>query len=179
MNLWSTAFNLKNIFSKEMYFAGGISVPVSYIIQQLYGPSKINLLWAAILLLVTAFDWGSGISAAKKDGVYTSEYGRMGLIRTAVILLFPVLANLFDKVLGTPGFFYYFFVGGIIYHTWMSMTANFARAGWDKWIPNWALDMVASEIQAKTQRAFERQQQLQLNQPKQENSQNQKTTDIQ
>jgi toxin secretion/phage lysis holin len=159
MKILTTIFNVKNIFTKEVCFAGGISAPIGYILKLLYGAA--NLPWIAILFLVTVFDWVSGIAAAKKDGIYTSEYGRAGVIRTAVMLLFPVLGNLFDKVLGTPGLFFYFFTGGIIYHTWMSMTANFARAGWDKWIPNSVLEMVASEIQAKTQRAFERQQQLQ------------------
>jgi toxin secretion/phage lysis holin len=159
MKLSTTIFNVKNIFTKEVCFAGGVSAPIGYILKLLYGAA--NLPWIGILFLVTVFDWVSGIFAAKKDGIYTSEYGREGVARTAVMLLFPVLGNLFDKVLGTPGLFFYFFTGGIIYHTWMSMTANFARAGWDKWIPNSVLEMVASEIQAKTQRAFERQQQLQ------------------
>ncbi|ANB66170.1 holin family protein (plasmid) [Anoxybacillus sp. B7M1] len=158
MRLSAAVFNVKSIFTREVFFAGGLSAPIGYVLEGLYGAN--NLFWVGIMLMVIAFDWGSGIAAAKKDGVYSSEYGRVGVIRTAVMLLFPVLGNLFDKALGTPGFFFFFFAGGITYHTWMSMTANFARAGWDKWIPNWMLEKIASEIQAKTQRALERKQQF-------------------
>lgn len=172
MKLSTTIFNLKNIFTKEFCFAGGISTPIGYTLKFLYGAANLPLI--GLLFLVIVFDWISGIIAAKKDGIYTSEYGREGVARTAVMLLFPVLGNLMDKVLGTEGLFFYFFTGGIIYHTWMSMTANFARAGWDKWIPNSVLEMVASEIQAKTQRAFERQQQLQT---QEENNANQKAAE--
>lgn len=35
----------------------------------------------------------------------------------------------------------------------MSMTANFARAGFEKWIPNKMLQAVASEIEAKITRS--------------------------
>lgn len=34
-----------------------------------------------------------------------------------------------------------------------SFTANCARIGWEKWIPAWLLESVASEIQAKIQRS--------------------------
>lgn len=172
MKLSTTIFNLKNIFTKEFCFAGGISTPIGYALKFLYGAANLPLI--GLLFLVIVFDWISGIIAAKKDGIYTSEYGREGVARTAVMLLFPVLGNLIDTVLGTKGLFFYFFTGGIIYHTWMSMTANFARAGWDKWIPNSVLEMVASEIQSKTQRALERQQQLRT---QEENNANQKAAE--
>jgi hypothetical protein len=33
------------------------------------------------------------------------------------------------------------------------MTANFTRAGWDKWIPMWILNLIASDIEAKMRRS--------------------------
>ncbi|WP_445506755.1 phage holin family protein [Niallia sp. 03190] len=120
-----------------------------------------NLVWIGILAIVTVLDWISGIRAAKKDGTYTSEYGKNGIYRTLVMFILPVLGNFVDKALVTTvsingytlGVFFFLLTGGLIYHTLMSTAANFERAGWGRWVPIKVLESVASEIQAKTQRS--------------------------
>ncbi|MDF2791848.1 MAG: holin family protein, partial [Neobacillus sp.] len=102
------------------------------------------------------FDWVGAIASAKKDGSYASQYGINGVLRTAVMITMPAWGNLVDNALSTPGFFFFLLTGGLLFHTMISMTANFKRAGWDKWIPIWALEWIASEIEAKIKRSESR-----------------------
>lgn len=60
---------------------------------------------------------------------------------------------MFDIAFKLPDFFFFMVTGGLIYHIFNSFTANCVRVGWDKWIPTWLLESVASEIQAKIQRS--------------------------
>jgi phage-related holin len=113
-----------------------------------------------LLIAVVFFDWLGAIGAATKDGSYSSEYGIRGIIRTTIVLMLPQVGRIMDAiagqvvVLGVPLSGFYLFISfGLIYNTWMSMTANFSRAGFDKWIPNWMLEAVASEIRAKMTRS--------------------------
>lgn len=38
------------------------------------------------------------------------------------------------------------------------MTANVVRAGWEKWVPEWAMNAVSDEIEHKLARAIKRRQ---------------------
>jgi len=66
---------------------------------------------------------------------------------------FPALANVLDHAFGTPGLLFYAVTFGLNYHTYISLTANAARAGWSKYIPQSVLKFVTSEIKAKADRA--------------------------
>lgn len=121
------------------------------ILDLLYGSGRISVIMA--LYAVIVLDWITGIAAAHKDKTYSTEYGIRGILRTLFILAFPSLANLLDTAMGTPGFLFYAVTFGLIYHTYISLTANAARAGWDKWIPQSVLRFVGSEIKAKADRA--------------------------
>lgn len=169
MNILNSIFNDK--FEKGAALLG----PVGFVLNLFYGVG--NLIWIAILLIVTSLDWISGIAASKKDGTYTSEYGKAGVLRTLVMFLLPVLGNIIDIALGTTmniqgfefGIFFFMLTGGLIYHTLMSAAANFKRAGWERWVPINVLESVASEIQAKAQRAETRKTELNPNRNNEEN----------
>lgn len=117
---------------------------------------KITAYTWLCLILAIALDWTGGSAAAKKDGSYASEYGLQGIVRTAVLLAIPFFGYCLDKVIGTPNILFFVFWGGLLYHTVISMTANFTRAGWDRWIPNKAIQYVSSEIEAKAKRSGSR-----------------------
>lgn len=46
-----------------------------------------------------------------------------------------------------------YITGDLIYRIFNSFTTNCTRIGWDKWIPMWLLESVASEIEAKIKRS--------------------------
>ena len=125
-----------------------------------YGSGRELIITTLLLLMV--MDWITGIVAAKKDGVYTSAYGIEGVLRSIVLLMYPALGNLFDNILQTPGpgIIFYTITFGLLYHIGQSMTANAVRCKWDKWIPSKILDIVWSEVHAKTVRTEERQAKL-------------------
>lgn len=128
--------------------AGTITAPIFH---YLYGPGRTDIL--VVLLFCIALDWVTGIQAAKKqDQTYSSEYGLSRIPRTLFFLALPALANLLDRVMATPGFLFYGVTFGLIYHTWNSLTANAARAGWP--VPKAIANLVESEIKAKTERAM-------------------------
>lgn len=128
-----------------------IGVFVGPIIDAIYGSGRRTFF--AALLLAIAMDWISGIRAAKKHHNYTSEYGLDGAFRTLFIFAMPALANLLDELMNSSGAVFYSITLGILYHTLNSMTANAVRAGWGKLIPKKVIEHVASEIDAKTNRA--------------------------
>lgn len=133
--------------------AGAIFVPAFHF---LYGEGSIRYLAMLLFVLLITMDWIAGYRASKKDGSYASEYGIAGAFRTAFMLLMPATGHLVDGIFGLPGIAFGFLTVAFGLHIWRSMTANVARAGWDKWVPNWALDMVADEIEHKISRAIKR-----------------------
>jgi toxin secretion/phage lysis holin len=120
-------------------------------IDAAYGNGRHIFFFA--LLLAIGMDWISGIRAAKKDDTYSSEYGLDGVYRTLFIFAFPALANQLDQIMHVSGAVFYSITLGILYHTMNSLTANAVRAGWERWIPKKVIYHVASEIQAKSERA--------------------------
>lgn len=149
---------LKSFFTMDITaskaLAAGIGAAAAPWIALIYGEGRlipILLLTAAI-----ALDWITGIAASHKDDVYSSEYGRQGVMRTLFLLALPVLANLLDRMMGTPGLFFYAITLGIIYHTWQSLTANAYRAGWGRWIPKAVIAHIDSELKAKMERTMQR-----------------------
>ncbi|ASJ54396.1 holin [Brevibacillus formosus] len=114
-----------------------------------YGTGRTDIL--VVLLVMNGLDWVTGIAAAKKDQTYSSEYGLSRIPRTLFLLALPAVANLLDKVMGTPGFLFYGVTFGLIYHTWTSLTANAHRANWP--MPKSIEKLVGSEIKAKAERA--------------------------
>jgi phage-related holin len=147
-------FNLSNLLSARTGLASVVSGVFGTMMNHIYG-GKMNPLFILILFMAIAFDWAGAIAASKKDGTYASQYGIQGVLRTGVMLLLPAWGTMLDKALGTS-FFFFLLTGGLLFHTLISMTANFKRAGWDKWIPIWALDWIASEIEAKIRRSESR-----------------------
>jgi phage-related holin len=155
MNFYSGIFNFTNLFNSKTGLAAFVSTPLGYYLTLAYG-DDINLLCMIALAILITLDWLTGIVAATKDKTLSSAYGLQGVSRTFVILLLPALATLIDKIFGLPNVLFFMFWGGIFVHTLTSFAANSERIGWNRWIPQWALNAVASEIQAKIQRSQER-----------------------
>jgi phage-related holin len=149
-------FSITELFNGKVGFAAFFTSGVGGFLTWLYGGTEYNLLCMAALFLAISFDWIGGTVASKKDGSYASAYGIQGLVRTVVMLLLPVFGVLIDNIFQTPNVAFFMFWGGLMYHTLNSMTANFTRAGWDKLIPNWAIDYVSSEIESKINRSNSR-----------------------
>ncbi|MBD2870949.1 phage holin family protein [Paenibacillus arenilitoris] len=112
----------------------------------IYGEGRLPPL--LLLAAATGLDWITGIAAAWKDRAHAAEYGRMGILRTAFVLLLPMFASLLDGVLGMPGLFFYAVTIGLIYRTWQSITANAYRAGWERLIPKSVLQMIEGELRS-------------------------------
>ncbi|MGC3791986.1 phage holin family protein [Priestia aryabhattai] len=160
MGITPEIYDLKNLVNPALGVAGVIGGVISGAISAFYG-ENINMYVALLLIAVVALDWLGAIGAALKDGSYSSDYGIRGVFRTTIIFLLPLIGRLIDVISGIPiivagveiSGFYLFISAGLIYHSWMSMTANFARAGYEKWIPNKMLKQVGSEINAKITRS--------------------------
>ncbi|WP_274362767.1 phage holin family protein [Paenibacillus thermotolerans] len=151
----SRILSFENLTTTPASLAAVFGAIVGPVIEILYGGGRGVFLMLLLLLIIG--DWITGIAAAKKHDVYSSDYGKtVGTLRTAFMLLLPAIGNWIDKVhqeaLGTPGVIFYVLTFGLIYHTWESMTANAYRAGWKKMIPKWVVKFVSSEIKAKTER---------------------------
>lgn len=156
--------NLKSLATPGNGIVATIGAASAPYITYLYGENRsIPLaMFAGIIIM----DWIAGVAAAHKDKVYASEYGISGIYRTLFICLFPAIGNLIDKAMGTPGFLFYAITFGLSYHNWQSMTANVYRAGWGKFIPQFVLDFVGSEIRAKSERAMQKFTQLEKKEEK-------------
>jgi phage-related holin len=148
-------FNLTNLLNLKTGFFALLGGGVGAFLGKIYG-GEVRLTVISCLAVAITLDWLGAIAAAKKDKSYSSQYGILGVLRTAVIIILPVWGNLIDKSLHTQGFFFFMLTIGLLYHTVVSMTANFTRAGWDKWIPMWALELISSEIEAKMKRSASR-----------------------
>lgn len=155
MNALLKSIDISDIFTSVQFkFASVISGGLGTALSLLYG--KTNLIWISILMMVVGLDWITGSKASKLDGTYSSQYGIEGIARTVVLFLLPCLSHMFDIAFKLPDFFFYMVTGGLIYHIFNSFTANCVRVGWDKWIPTWLLESVASEIEAKIKRSDSR-----------------------
>lgn len=148
--------SMGNLLTADKGFVAAAGAAVGAFVDVMYGPDRFYI--AVIFWLMIAFDWLTGIRAAKKDKTYTSAYGIDGVFRTAVMVALPVLGNLIDLAFGSPGVIFYGFTVGLAYHTWQSFTANAVRAGWERWIPKGVLSLVDSELKAKMARSALRQQ---------------------
>ncbi|QHZ55831.1 phage holin family protein [Brevibacillus sp. NSP2.1] len=143
--------SLENVATPSNGIAAAIGAVLAPIFQYFYGTGRTDIM--VVLLLCIALDWITGIQAAKKkDKTYSSEYGLSRIPRTLFLLTLPAVANLLDRVMATPGFLFYGVTFGLIYHTWNSLTANAHRAGWP--VPKAIVNMVATEIKAKSERAI-------------------------
>lgn len=146
------SLNIIDVFNTAQFKAASfVSGGVGTFLSLVYG--KTNLIWIFILMMVVALDWITGSKASKLDGSYSSAYGVEGIARTVVLFLLPCLAHMFDIAFKLPDFFFFMVTGGLTYHIFNSFTANCVRVGWDKWIPTWLLESVASEIEAKIKRS--------------------------
>lgn len=124
----------------------------------LYGENPVRMLIMTWYVFLIAMDWIAGYRASKIDGSYASEYGINGAFRTAFLLFMPAVGHLIDTVIGTPGIGFGFLIAAFGLHIWKSMTANVVRAGWEKWVPEWAMNAVSDEIEHKLARAIKRRQ---------------------
>lgn len=143
------------MFTLRNGFFGAFGGIVGKILSEIYG-GKVLYWFMLSLIIAIVIDWITGSKASKKDGSYASAYGIQGIIRTGVMLSFLILAMALDKGFGTKNIILSVFWAGLLYHTLISASANIKRIGWDKWIPTWALDWIASEIEAKAKRAQSR-----------------------
>lgn len=148
-------FNLNQLFTARTGLIGATSGVAGSVFSKVYG-GEFFVYFAMILLAAIAFDWIGAIAASKKDGSYGSAYGIQGIMRVAVMLALPAFGGALDHILRTPNVIFFMFWGGLLFHTLISMSANFKRAGWNVWIPTWAIDWVASEIEAKIKRSENR-----------------------
>ncbi|TQR31985.1 phage holin family protein [Brevibacillus brevis] len=135
--------SLDTIATPANAWATSAGAIVSPAFHYLYGTNRQDIL--------IVLDWITGISAAKKDQSYSSDYGLSRIPRTLFLMALPAVANLLDRVMGTPGFLFYGVTFGLIYHTWTSLTANAHRAGWP--MPKSVEKLVSAEIKAKAERA--------------------------
>lgn len=124
------------------------------ILSKVYG-GEMYIWFILVLFFAILFDWIGGSIAAKKDDTYSSAYGLQGIVRTAVLLALPAWGSFIDQIFGT-NFIFFGFWGGVLFHTSISMAANFKRIGWNIWIPTWMIEWVAREIEAKIRRANSR-----------------------
>lgn len=152
MKDYISIFNLSNLLNFKTGFFSLVGGAVGAFLNTLYG-GEARLTVIITLALAIALDWIGAIAASTKDKSYSSQYGIIGILRTTVILALPAFGKLLDSALSTQGFFFYMLTIGLLYHTLVSMTANFKRAGWDKWIPIWALELISSELEAKVKRS--------------------------
>lgn len=141
--------SLENVTTPGNGWAAAVGAVVAPFFHYLYGSERRDIL--VVLLVTIALDWLTGVYAAKKDMTYSSEYGLSRIPRTLFLIALPAVANLLDRVIGTPGFLFFGVTFGLIYHTWTSLTANAHRAGWP--IPKSVVNLVGSEIKAKAERA--------------------------
>ncbi|WP_096201880.1 phage holin family protein [Bacillus sp. FJAT-45350] len=153
----STALN--SIQSYWFASIGGIVVPMFHF---LYGEGEARFIVAFLIAFLLIMDWIAGVSASDKDGSYASEYGIKGVGRSLFILMVPVVGNLIDRLLGTPGIFFGVFSFGLLIHIGRSAVANSVRSGWASWLPIGIFEMVLewaeNEIKHKTARALKRKQ---------------------
>ncbi|WJQ80982.1 phage holin family protein [Brevibacillus brevis] len=126
--------------------AGAFLTPVFH---YFYGENRQDVL--IVLFLMIVLDWVTGVEASQKNKTYSSDYGLSRIPRTLFLLALPAVANMLDRVMGTPGFLFYGVIFGLLYHTWNSLTANAHRAGWP--VPKSIVNLVGSEIKAKAERA--------------------------
>lgn len=155
MKFYPGIFNLSNLATEKNLVAGLLATPFGYLVTLVYG-GVMNVLAMTALIMAIAYDWISGYYAAKRDNTYASAYGLQGIMRTLVVVTLPAFARVLDQVFMLPNILFFTVWGGIMLHTLNSFTANSYRAGWDRWIPNWAIDAVKSEIQAKIERSNQR-----------------------
>lgn len=155
MKKYIEIFDFQNLVNFKTGFFSIAGATVCDFLAGIYG-GEVRLTVIGLLALTIALDWVGAIGAAIKDKTYASQYGILGVLRTAVIIALPAWANLFDNFMHTPGVAFYLLSTGLIYHTGISMTANFKRAGWDKWIGPTLTKLIESELQAKEQRSQDR-----------------------
>lgn len=157
LRLVKAALSLDSLVTPNNAMAAFFGIIMSPLLDMAHDSMKV--LFFVLLLTVICGDWITGIAAAKKDNTYRSDYGLAGVLRTVFLMWLPIIGLYLDKTVydltsvDIPDFAYYAIVLGILYHTWESMTANAYRAGWERWIPKWALKIVSSEIKAKSERA--------------------------
>ncbi|MFM1655526.1 phage holin family protein [Brevibacillus sp. B_LB10_24] len=143
---------------KEPAVTGTIGAFLISAFEFLYGEGSVRYLAIALYVSLIAMDWVAGYRASKIDGSYASEYGINGAYRAAFLLFMPAIGHLIDNVIGTPGIAFGFLIAAFGLHIWKSMTANVIRAGWEKWVPEWAMNAVSDEIEHKLARAIKRRQ---------------------
>ncbi|QGQ95880.1 holin [Paenibacillus psychroresistens] len=149
--------SLDTLLKYKNVATGAVGAAAAPFLEQAFSSGKF---WCYLFLfLIIIGDWISGSAAARKDGTYSSEYGISGVLRTTLILLIPFIGFALDMIsvhvfkISQPGCVYYALTLMLARHSAESLTANSARAGWDRWIPNKVLIYISSEIQAKIERS--------------------------
>ncbi|MDC6267707.1 phage holin family protein [Lysinibacillus fusiformis] len=121
-----------------------------------FGAVKAVLVAFLLYLVLIALDWLTGTSAAKRDGIDTSAYGIEGIKRTVFLICLPVIARLLDVIMHTEVIVTGIVIAVLSRSIARSVIANTKRAGWDKWLPSWAIEWVSAELEHKDTRAKQR-----------------------
>ncbi len=147
----------------------GVVAVFAPLITFLYGSQ--GTVGLTLLLVIIIMDWITGIAAAKKKGIYTSEYGIQGVFRSIVVLMIPSAAHLIDVMFEMPNSIFYSSIAALAYHNGKSVTANAVIAEWDRWIPTYLIDKVLSEIKNKKVRADYRRNELEYEEKRRKSAQ--------
>ncbi|MEK4343282.1 phage holin family protein [Brevibacillus sp. FSL L8-0710] len=143
---------------REWFFSGASGAFLLSTFHVLYGEGSVRYMAIGLYVLLISMDWLAGHRASRIDGSYASEYGIRGGYRAVFLLGMPAIGHLVDQISGTPGIAFGFLTAAFGLHIWKSMTANVIRAGWEKWVPKWAMVYVADEVEHKIARAIKRKQ---------------------
>lgn len=157
MNQWvinQTAMVGKQII--EHPFISSMGAAGMLFFQLGFGAVKAILIAYLLYLFLIALDWLTGTTAAKKDGIDTSAYGIDGVKRTVFLLCLPGIARLLDLLMNTEVIVTGIVIAILSRSIARSVIANTKRAGWDKWLPLWAINWVAAELDHKDARAKQR-----------------------
>lgn len=126
------------------------------IFQLGFGAVQAILIAYLLYVFLIGLDWLTGTTAAKKDGIDTSAYGIDGVKRTIFLLCLPVAARLLDLIMHTEVIVTGVVIAILARSIARSVIANTKRAGWDKWLPLWAINWVSDELDHKDARAKQR-----------------------
>ncbi|MFJ7662952.1 phage holin family protein [Lysinibacillus sp. NPDC097162] len=140
----------------EQPFVSSLGAICMMIFQLGFGAVPTILIAYLLYVTLIALDWLTGTSAAKKDGIDTSAYGIDGVKRTVFLLCLPVLARLIDLIMHSEVIVTGVVIAILARSIARSVIANTKRAGWNTWLPTWAIEWVSAELDHKDARAKQR-----------------------
>lgn len=141
-------FELRQLFNPAVGMAAAIGAVIAPIFNFIYGDGNMEIMFLLVLLII--MDFIPATANAKRDNVYSSEYGLNGILRALFLLMFPAIANILDSIFAMPGVLFYATSAGVGYHIFNSLVANAYRADW--YVPEVLIRFAESEIKGKALR---------------------------